>query len=195
MVATGVLIGHDTASVTLIVIGAGMFFIGMLIPTLTEFQVGPTGFSAKLRERDLDFSETLGPDAEQLTRLGAWLAGSPEAGRELAEKALSDVYMRWSRGPDSNPLDDVRRRMVKSAPPAAPAPTGASAASSDLLSKLLALPVAERSAVVLHLLEGVDENRVAAITRREPASVAADVARGAARIIGSDVPPRGAATP
>jgi hypothetical protein len=45
MVAVGVIRGQDTVSVTLIVIGAGMFFIGALIPTLTEFQVGPTGFA------------------------------------------------------------------------------------------------------------------------------------------------------
>jgi hypothetical protein len=200
MVAVGVLLGNDTVSVTLIVIGAGMFFIGALIPTLTEFQVGPTGFSAKLRERDLDFHTVLGPEADRLVRTATWLAGGPEAGKDLADRALIETYMRWPHERIDNPADAVRERMVEMAPPAtAPPPPatgqyGQASDSGDLLSKLIALPVAERSALVLHLLEGLDTHAVASITRSEPATVAADVARGAASIVGGGgAPPIGAA--
>jgi|GEM_PF-5632947 len=191
MVVVGIVLGHDTVSVTLIVIGAGMFFIGTLIPALTEFEVGPTGFSAKLRERDLDFNAALGPETDRLVRTATWLTGGAEAGRELAERALIETYMRWPHEQIDNPANAVRERMVQMAPPAAPPPPPPTANpqehvddTENLLSKLIALPVAERSALVLHLLEGFDTHAVASITRSEPAIVAADVARGAATIVG-----------
>jgi DNA-directed RNA polymerase specialized sigma24 family protein len=199
MVAVGVLLNNDTVSVTLIVIGAGMFFIGALIPTLTEFQVGPTGFSAKLRERDLDFHTVLGPEADRLVRTATWLAGGAEAGRDLAERALIETYMRWPQERIDNPADAVRERMVEMAPPATAPPVtteqhSQAGESGDLLSRLISLPVAERSALVLHLLDGLDTQAVAAITRSEPATVAADVARGAASIVGGGgAPPMEAA--
>lgn len=200
MVAFGIILTGEAVSLPLIVVGSGMFFIGMVMPTLTEFQVGPTGFSAKLRERDLDFRAVLGPEGEQLLRTGTWLAGNAEAGRELAERALIETYMRWpqeSAASASNPNQAVRERMVELAPPAAAPPPATSQAgqvngTGDLLSGLMALPVVERAALVLHLLEGLDTQTVATITGSEPATVAFDVARGAASILGDATPPAGA---
>lgn len=196
MVALGIALGGQTASVPLIVLGSGMFFIGMVMPALTEFEVGPTGFSAKLRERGVDFLASLGPEADQLIRTGTWLAGGPEAGKDLAERALVETYMRWPPG-SVDLATAVRERMVELAPPAMPqqAPTlqGQPGSPDDLLAKLIALPVAERAALVLHLLEGLDTRSVATITRAEPATVADDVARGAASIAGSTWPQYGAA--
>jgi hypothetical protein len=196
MVVAGVVIPNQdhAVSVALVVVGAGMFFIGALMPTLTEFQVGPTGFSAKLRERDLDFKAVLGPEAEQLMQTGTWLAGGPEAGKDLAERALTEIYLRWPDERAHNPSAAVRQRMVELAPPANPAPASPAqyeqpGGAGDLLSRLIALPVAERSALVLHLLEGLDTNTVASITRREPASVATDIARGAASVVTGAPPP------
>jgi hypothetical protein len=201
MVAVGVALTGEAVSLPLIVVGSGMFFIGMVMPTLTEFQVGPTGFSAKLRDRALDFRTVLGPEAEQLVRTGTWLAGDPAAGRDLAERALVETYMRWPKGSVAgagDPTNAVRERMVELAPPAAatpppPSPEGQASGTGDLLSKLIALPVTERAALVLHLLEGLDTQTVAAITGSEPRTVAYDVARGAASIVGDATPPAGTA--
>lgn len=186
---------NDTVSVALVVVGSGMFFIGAVMPTLTEFQVGPTGFSAKLRERDLDFQAYLEPEAEQLMRTGTWLAGGAEAGRELVEQALAETYLRWPDERARNPAEGVRERMVQLAPPASPMqPAHHQPGADDLLARLRTLPVAERSALVLHLLEGLDTNTVASITRREPAAVAADIARGATSVVTGTAPqPPGAA--
>jgi hypothetical protein len=200
MVAIGIAETGEAVSVPLIVVGSGMFFVGMVMPALTEFQIGPTGFSAKLRERDLDFQAALGPETEQLVRTGTWLAGDPMAGRHLAERALVETYMRWpqeSGAAAANPTNAVRERMVELAPPAqaepvAPAQPGEAGGTGDLLSKLVAMPVAERAALVLHLLEGLDTQTVATITGSEPATVAYDVARGAASIVGGAMPPGGA---
>lgn len=185
-VVVGVAFDGTAASVPLIVLGSGMFFLGTLMPTLTEFQIGPAGFSAKLQERDRDFRAILGADAESLVRTGTWLAGGPEAGKDLAERALVDAYMRWPHERVADPATAVRERMVELAPPPQPAPPPSTQMdpdrAGDLLSKLISLPVGERSAVVLHLLEGMDTQAVASITRQEPGVVAADLARGAARM-------------
>jgi DNA-directed RNA polymerase specialized sigma24 family protein len=194
MVAAGVGIGVSnhapSVSIALVVIGAGMFFIGTMMPTLSEFQVGPTGFSAKLRERDEDFQAIFGPNADQLARIGTWLAGSPQAGKDLAERALVETYMRWPQE-QADPADAVRERMVALAPPAQQAPPVAAPqeGADDLLSRLITLPVAERSALVLHLLEGLSTEAVASITHRAPEAVAMDVARGAAGVVASAAPP------
>jgi hypothetical protein len=198
MVGGGVAMYHFQAiSLALIVIGAGMFFIGAILPTLSEFQVGPTGFSATLREREQDFRAVLGSETDQLTKTGAWLAGGPEAGKELLERALAETYLRWPDERDHNPADAVRERMVEMAPPASaapPAPTHEQpAATGDLLSRLIALPVAERSALVLHLLDGLDTGTVASITHRDPAAVATDIARGATSVVTGATAPPGAA--
>jgi sigma-70-like protein len=187
LVVTGVVFHSTTVAIPLVVLGSGMFFLGTMMPTLTEFQISPGGFSAKLRERDKDFRTVLGPDAARLVRTGTWLAGGPEAGKELVERALAETYMRWPQERLSNPVGAVRERMVELAPPPRQAPpmpawSAAPGYADELLSRLIALPVAERSAVVLHLLEGMDTQMVASVTRRDPGTVAADLARGAAQI-------------
>jgi hypothetical protein len=100
-----------SVAVALIVLGSGMFFISMLLPTLTEFQIGPSGFSAKLRERDQEVKATLEPESESLLRTATELAGNPEAGRELLDKALVETYMRWQQAKQDGPADTVRKHL------------------------------------------------------------------------------------
>lgn len=107
----------DAVAVALIVVGSGMFFIGMLLPTLTEFQIGPGGFSAKLRERDREIQATLRPDSENLLQTAIQLAGSPESGEELLERALIETYLRWPRAKLEGPTETVRGYLEKFRPP------------------------------------------------------------------------------
>jgi hypothetical protein len=107
-----------TASVALIVVGSGMFFVGMLLPALTEFEIGPSGFSATLRERDREIQETIDPHFEDLTRIAVLLAGSPEAGRELLDRALIETYLRWRQAKEDDPAAAVRRILGDLAPQA-----------------------------------------------------------------------------
>jgi hypothetical protein len=116
MVAWGAFDRAGTVSIALIVVGAGMFFIGMLLPTLTEFQIGPGGFSATLRERDREIRASLEPDAESLMHTAASLAGSPEAGRELLDQALVETYLRWRQAQHEGPANAVRRILDDLAP-------------------------------------------------------------------------------
>jgi hypothetical protein len=118
MVAYGAFLeSTETASVALIVVGSGMFFIGIFLPVLTEFQIGPSGFSATLRERDREVQAALEPHTESLMQTASLLAGNPEAGRELLEKALIDTYLQWHEAKQVGPVDAVRSRLDNLAPP------------------------------------------------------------------------------
>jgi hypothetical protein len=106
----------ETVSIALIVVGSGMFFIGIFLPILSEFQIGPSGFSATLRERDREVQEALEPHSENLMQTASLLAGNPEAGRELLEKALIDTYLQWHEAKQVGPVDAVRRHLGNLAP-------------------------------------------------------------------------------
>lgn len=123
MVACGAFLTDltDPVAVALIVVGAGMFFIGMLLPTLTEFQIGPGGFSAKLRERDEEIQATLDPDSDRLLQIATQLAGSQKDGEQLLERALVDIYMKWSRARREGPADAVLEQLRNLAPKSAQA--------------------------------------------------------------------------
>lgn len=98
-------------AVALIVLGAGMFFVSMLLPILTEFEVGLGGFKVKLRDRDAEFQATIDPDAEGLAKIAASLAGNPQAGKELLESALVETYMTWRDAKKQGVAAAVRGQM------------------------------------------------------------------------------------
>jgi hypothetical protein len=88
----------------------------MILPTLTEFKIGPSGFSGKLRERDREVKATLEPESESLMRTATALTGSPQAGKELLERALLEAYMRWQQAQREGPADTVRKILGDLAP-------------------------------------------------------------------------------
>lgn len=117
MVAYGAFGGRsETVAVALIAIGSGMFFVGIFLPVLSEFQIGPGGFSGKLRERDQEVQATLEPHTNSLTLAAAALAGSPEAGRELLERALVETYLGWGDAKREGPAEAVIKRLENLAP-------------------------------------------------------------------------------
>ncbi len=117
MVAYGAFGGlHETVAIALIAIGSGMFFVGIFLPVLSEFQIGPGGFSGKLRERDQEVQATLEPHTNSLTLAAAALAGSPDAGRELLERALVETYLGWQDAKREGPAEAVIKRLENLAP-------------------------------------------------------------------------------
>lgn len=117
MVAYGAFGGLEEAvAVALIAIGSGMFFVGIFLPVLSEFQIGPGGFSGKLRERDQEVQATLEPHTNSLTLAAAALTGSPEAGRELLERALVETYLGWQEAKREGPAEAVIKRLESLAP-------------------------------------------------------------------------------
>ena len=97
-----------SVAVALIVLGSGMIFVSMLLPTLTEFQIGPSGFSAKLRERDQEVEATLEPESGEPAahRRRRWPGAPRRAGSRL-DKALVETCMRWQQAKQDGPADTV----------------------------------------------------------------------------------------
>src|SRR5436190_12825580 len=156
MVAAGI---FDTSLQTgvalgLIVVGAGMFMIGAMLPIVSEFEIGPKGFSAKLRDRDGEVQVALGPESERIAHLAAWLAGGPEAGRELAEQAVAGTYANWPKERDEA-IQAVIRRLVEAAPEKSPAGEPVEAGVPQILTRLAETPKKQRASLVLPLLAGV----------------------------------------
>jgi hypothetical protein len=112
MVACGVFVEPpEGVAIALIVVGAGMFFISMLLPMLSEFQIGPAGFSAKLRERDAEVRASLEPQADSLREAAVGFADDAKGGEELLERALVETYLRWRQAKDEGPAEAVRKRL------------------------------------------------------------------------------------
>lgn len=125
MVVFGVATNQSaTVSVALIAIGSGMFFIGIFLPVLSEFQIGPGGFSAKLRERDEEVRSTLEPHTEGLLRAAEALTGNPRAGKELLERALFETYLGWRDAQREGPTEAVIKRLENLAPAFSASPEG-----------------------------------------------------------------------
>lgn len=130
MVAFGVAAGlTDTVSVALIAIGSGMFFVGIFLPVLTEFEIGATGFKAKLRDRDNEVRATLEPHTQTLLHAAEALAGNPQAGKELLEHALVETYLGWQQAKRDGPAEAVIQRIENLAPSFSTVPAAPSEAS------------------------------------------------------------------
>lgn len=131
MVVFGVVAGlSDPVSVALIATGSGMFFVGIFLPVLTEFQIGPGGFSAKLRERDAEVRATLEPHTETLLHAAEALADDPRAGKELLERALVETYLGWQEAKRQGPAEAVIQRIESLAPSFSTLPPGAPSETS-----------------------------------------------------------------
>jgi hypothetical protein len=117
MVAFGAAAGPtDSVAVAMIAIGSGMFFVGIFLPVLTEFKIGPGGFSAKLRERNEEVRASIEPHAGTLGLSAAALAGTPEGGRKLLEQVLVETVVNWHEVQRENPVEAVIKQLEVLAP-------------------------------------------------------------------------------
>lgn len=169
----------EAIAIALIVVGAGMFVLALLLPAVSEFEIGPGGFSAKLREREA----RLQPEGDRLSQLAGLLAGGPAEAEELLRRAIAETYLAST---DVDPAVEARRQLVRLAPDrpvpareAQPAPTPAAA---TVLSTLGTMPPEERGAVVLHVLEGLDPEAVARVLNRPQDAVVPLIQRGIATL-------------
>lgn len=178
-------------AVALIVVGAGLFTAGVVLPQLVTLKVGPGGFEATLRQA-AEVEEAVRPREERLAHLATWLQGDPEAGRRALEEALA----RLSASPRvADPVQETLRRVVETAPPAvppepasAPAPPGGGPTPYDeartLLSALRGLPRERRAAAVLELLGDAGSEEAAWILGRTREKVEEDLSEALSQLPG-----------
>lgn len=167
LVAVGILLGTDqeAVAIALIAIGAGQVTMGVLLPRLSEFEIGPGGLKAKLRERDAEVTPIIEQDGERLGRLAAFLAASPADAPQVAQEALAETYAELRRTAD--PAGDARRRVVEAVREQAsePGPKEAGRGRADpwgrVAGALAELSPDNRAAVVLRVVEGMEERRIA----------------------------------
>jgi hypothetical protein len=170
MVLLGVFLGlSDGVAIALIVGGAGLFLVAVLLPAVTELEIGPGGFSAKLRARE----EELRADEDRLGQLAGLLAGGPAEAEELLRRAIAEAYLSRT---GADPPAEARRQLVELAPE--PPPATEQRPADDVLGVLGSLARDERGATVLHLLEGLSPEDVARILRRPEEAVGPLIEKG-----------------
>jgi hypothetical protein len=155
--------------VALIVVGAGLFTVGVTLPLLSGFKVSAGGFEATLRERDVAFRTAVAPEEQRMLQLAALLGTDPSAAPRILEQALARAYA----GPPSDaPADRTLQQVVK----VAEAHEGHDGDST--LQALRRLPPKRRSALVLDLLGGIAAGEAHRVLGRTREKVEEDVAEG-----------------
>jgi DNA-directed RNA polymerase specialized sigma24 family protein len=88
------------AATTFIVAGAGMVAVGILLPRMREFEIGPGGFKTKM-ESNQPPQPLLDMQADKLTRFAYLVSGDLVHARELVEEALARSRQQQRRLPAS----------------------------------------------------------------------------------------------
>lgn len=78
----------DTVASVLILLGAAELAIGLLLPRLSELEIGPSGFKTKLASSDDEFRVVFNAEAPRLERFAKLVCGDATLARELVEEAL-----------------------------------------------------------------------------------------------------------
>jgi DNA-directed RNA polymerase specialized sigma24 family protein len=80
---------QSAVATTLVVMGSGEVAVGLLLPRMTELEIGPGGVKTKIAvalEQDATLFEV---QPASLTRFAVLMCGDPDQGRELVEEALA----------------------------------------------------------------------------------------------------------
>ena len=134
-----------------------------------------------------------------LQRLARGLVRDPADAADVVEEVLARALLGWRRiGNGADPVVQVDRMLVRESaarrrrrvrgrrpPAAATVPPGAGNGPDDrdaLLAAVRALPPAQRAAVALRHLDGLSDERIAAVLGTTPAAVRADADRGLAAL-------------
>jgi DNA-directed RNA polymerase specialized sigma24 family protein len=167
LLAIGLLLGDDRGGIAtaLIVIGAGQVTMGVLLPQLTELEIGPGGFKAKLRARDEEIGVVVERQGRQLAELAAFLGAGADGAQGAAEAALARTYA--EAPPPEDPVARAKRHLVervtmstRAPPPAEPGPPEGDA-WRRLSTALATLPAESRAALVLSVHDGMSEEEIA----------------------------------
>lgn len=148
----------------------------------------------------VDFDDWVAARGPALMRLAYYLTGSRTDAEDAVQDALSRALPRWKRISTMNDPDAYVRRMVYNAHISRwrktrnlevlvdafeerPLIDGVAAEDRDRMWRAcLALPAAQRTAVVLRFYEDLDYSEIAALTGAREGSVRVNVSRGVAAL-------------
>jgi len=175
-------------------LGSFMLIAGAFAPRLSQLQVGAEGVkivltragmtgprrAAAAAAREAEFKSFCEVEGERLRRFAALLTGNSNRAAALAKQALAKTYLHWARLSARDRYDSTLAAIVELAAggrllrlfrprKASSQPWLGSAAILDSLDPLV------RAEVLLRYQQDLDEKGIAAILKRAPDKVRADL--------------------
>lgn len=197
MLAGGLLYpgAQAVTATTLIVLGAAQLAVGVLLPRLTEFEIGPAGLKTKLVPSAPEVAPSLVSEAGRLNRFAHLMCGDAELARELVEDALSTARKRRGRGgprgaAELRALLDLldtaeERRWLRGETDVGGSGT-AERRSQDPSKRITAalgeLPFHERAAFILRVDWSLPVDEIAGLLDRPPDEVRQDIEAARSRL-------------
>jgi DNA-directed RNA polymerase specialized sigma24 family protein len=173
---------------TLIVLGAAQVAVGLLLPRLTEFEIGPAGLKTKIRPAEQAVALSVAGEASRLNRFARLMCGNAEQARELVEEALVRTRRSGVRGRERDAiqlkvlldlLDTAQERLWlegRSVPDGVPqGGAGSDASAEEISAALRQLPFAQRAAFLLRVDWSLPVDEVAAVLERPSDDVRKDI--------------------
>jgi len=93
----GVVASRSALALTLVVLGVGLFTLGVLLPLVTDAEIGPGGIKLRkaIRDWDGEFRPFIEAEHQSLCRFAALLSQAPQPQVEVfVEDALARAYAR-----------------------------------------------------------------------------------------------------
>ena len=193
LIALGMIGGNESRADTMMWFGLGLLPLGLLMPRLRNFEVGPGGVKATLAEGDEAFKVVFRAEADRLYRFAYFMCGDPDQARELVESALAKTRdqqrclaseergayalrtllelletveeRRWLRGPVAVRAASRRRQKVPAA------------ADARIVAALAELDIPARAAFLLRLDWMLTPEEAAHVLGKPPQVVREDIQR------------------
>jgi DNA-directed RNA polymerase specialized sigma24 family protein len=187
----------DVIVTVLVLAGAGMLPIGVLLPRLSELEIGPAGFRTKLTDDDTEFRPIFNAEAPRLNRFAKFMCGNASLARELVEEALARTREQQRAIPRADRgvvalrtlielLETVgERRWLRGRPGATRRPRGDSESSDPdraVAEALAGLDFFVRVAFILKVDWPLTTEEVAAILNRPLNAVREDIGQARAQL-------------
>jgi hypothetical protein len=194
LILVGALVTDDKLSVALVVPGIGIAVLALLLPVVTEADVGPGGFKLKTQtaQRDATFTPFLSEELAEFTDFAALLSGDADAAPALVNRALAKTYAIWDEIPRAERQlyaycflvaaieGSTRLGLVANGRGQKRQPRAESIPSDT--TALFSLPFQSRAAVVLRRHALLDERDIAHILD-QPVEVTHEIIHGAEALL------------
>ncbi len=196
----GIFLREEGMGQTLIVVAVGELTLLVILPIVTEAEVGIEGFKFKkaLEEKDAEFHPFVATEKESLQRFAELMTGNPHLAAGLVKEAFARAYVHCG-GTSREQLDAyvqcVLVRLVLGVgilgsmshrPPGTSEGTGAydySTGETERIAMSLApLSPEDRIMILLHYYRDVEEQQIAAIFERPVEVVRSQIRAAASRV-------------
>ena len=204
----GIFLREEGMGQALIVVAVGELTLLVLLPIVTEAEVGVEGlkFKKALEEKDAEFQPFVAAEKESLQRFAELMTGNPHVAAGLVKEAFARAYVHCG-GTSREQLDAyvqcVLVRLVLGAgilgslshrPPGGSQDADAYAYSTGeterIAMSLAPLPPEDRVMILLHYYRDVEEQQIALIFDRPVEVVRSQIRAAASRVTAGSMLPK-----